>query len=181
MEENKIIRIGIIGAESTGKTRLCEDLALHYQTVWVPEFAREYFNDSSIYNYTANDLVTIAKRQVELEEEYEKKARTFLFCDTTLITLKIWAELEFESTPGFIEEHLSKIKYHHYLITNNDLAWVEDDLRQNKFDRDLLLEMNINEVKKLGGTFSLISGKESYRVENAVQIIEALKQHDSKF
>ncbi|MDI1354084.1 MAG: ATP-binding protein [bacterium] len=174
MEENKIIRIGVIGAESTGKTLLCEALAKHYETVWVPEFAREYFNDSSIYVYTANDLVNIAKRQLELEVECEKKAKKYLFCDTTLITLKIWAELEFESIPGFIEEHLSKIKYHHYLITNNDLAWVEDDLRQNKFDRDVILEMNINEVKKLGGAYGLISGTQEQRLESAILTIDQL-------
>lgn len=174
MEENGILRIAVIGAESTGKTRLCEDLAKHYKTVWVPEYARDYFDDSSIYNYSLEDLVKIAQEQIRSERELEKKAKRFLFCDTTLITLKIWAELEFENTPSFIEENLSKINYHHYLITDNDLAWVEDELRQNKFDRDLLLEMNLNEVKKLRGNYTVITGKESERMKNAISIMDKL-------
>src|SRR5581483_9617149 len=35
-------RICLIGAESTGKTTLARALAEHYQTVWVPEYGREY-------------------------------------------------------------------------------------------------------------------------------------------
>src|SRR5215213_3373828 len=101
MAQRSIRRIGVIGAESTGKTALCEALAKHYKTVWVPEYAREYFNDSDIYNYSLDDLVKIAERQIKSEEECELIANRFLFCDTTLITLKIWAELEFEQVPAF--------------------------------------------------------------------------------
>ena len=60
MESRSIKKIAIIGAESTGKTQLCQDLALHFNTHWVPEYAREYFNNSDIYNYSLNDLEQIA-------------------------------------------------------------------------------------------------------------------------
>ena len=167
-----ILKIGVIGAESTGKTRLCEELAAHYQTAWVPEYAREYFNDSDIYNYTADDLVAIAKQQVELEDVYLKKANDILFCDTTLITLKIWAELEFESTPAFINDHLSAGNFHHYLVTDNDVQWMEDGQRQNKHSRDLILEMNLNEVKKLNGSYSIITGTNAERLQCAIAAVQ---------
>jgi hypothetical protein len=35
-------RICLVGAESTGKTTLAQMLAERYQTVWVPEYGREY-------------------------------------------------------------------------------------------------------------------------------------------
>ena len=43
-------RIVLFGPESTGKTTLAKKLAYHFQTNWVPEFAREYLekkNDSN--------------------------------------------------------------------------------------------------------------------------------------
>jgi HTH-type transcriptional regulator, transcriptional repressor of NAD biosynthesis genes len=174
MAEAGIIKIGVIGAESTGKTWLCEALAKHYKTVWVPEYAREYFNDSDIYNYTLEDLVTIAEKQIELEQKMMSKANRFLFCDTTLITLKIWAELEFNSVPRFIEEQLHKIKYAHYFVTDNQMPWEADELRQNKHSRELLLQMNLAEVKKTGIPFTLITGKNEERLENAVKVINQM-------
>lgn len=176
MEERGIIKIAVVGAESTGKSWLCEELAKHYKTVWVPEYAREYFNDSDIYDYTLDDLIVIAKKQIELEEEYLKKANYFLFCDTTLITLKIWAELEFENTPEFIESNLNKIYYDHYFIMDNQIPWAPDPLRQNKHSRDLLFEMNRSEVKKSGIPFTVIVGTDQARLENAIEIMNALKK-----
>jgi NadR type nicotinamide-nucleotide adenylyltransferase len=177
MAENGIIKIAIVGAESSGKTWLCEALAAHYKTAWVPEYAREYFNDSDIYNYTLDDLVIIAKKQIDLEENQIKKANRFLFCDTNLITLKIWAELEFEQTPPFIEQQLSVLKYDHYFLTDNQMPWVEDPLRQNKHSRDLLFQMNETEIKKTGIPYSVIGGKDEERLKNAVKIVDSLKKN----
>ncbi|MBA2610653.1 MAG: ATP-binding protein [Bacteroidetes bacterium] len=174
MEKNNIIKIAVIGAESTGKSELCEALAKHYNTTWVPEYAREYFNDSDIYNYTQNDLIVIAQKQIELENQQLKKAKRFFFCDTTLITIKIWAELEFKQTPAFIIENLNKIKYDHYLITANDMKWMKDGLRQNKFSRDMIFDMNIHEVKKLGASYSAVTGIHEKRLKNAIKIIDSL-------
>jgi NadR type nicotinamide-nucleotide adenylyltransferase len=176
MEKRSCLKIAVVGAESTGKTWLCEALAKHYQTVWVPEYAREYFNDSDIYNYTLKDLIAIAKKQIELEELLIKKASRFLFCDTTLVTLKIWAELEFESTPDFIEEHLKKIEYDYYFITDNQIAWEEDALRQNKHSRELLFEMNLMEVQKSGIPYTIISGKDEERLKYAIIALSNLAQ-----
>src|SRR6218665_4002030 len=138
MAQNGILKIGVVGAESTGKTWLCEALARHYGTIWVPEYAREYFNDSDIYNYTLSDLVAIAGKQIAMEEQAMEKASRFLFCDTTLITLKIWAELEFQTTPAFIRGQMARTSYDHYFLTDNQVAWAEDPLRQNKHSRELL-------------------------------------------
>lgn len=171
MAQNTIKKIGIVGAESTGKTWLCENLAQHFQTVWVPEYAREYFNDSDIYNYTMEDLILIAKKQVELEHQLMKRAREFIFCDTTLITLKIWAVLEFNQTPPYIEEHLSKIKYDHYFITDNQMPWVADALRQNKHSRELLFHMNEEEVKRSGIPYSVITGVNNDRLKVAIELL----------
>jgi NadR type nicotinamide-nucleotide adenylyltransferase len=175
MAKTVVRKIGVLGAESTGKTWLCETLAAYFKTSWVPEYAREYFNDSDIYNYTLNDLVKIAVRQLAMEEKSLTNAHQFLFCDTTLITLKIWAELEFDTVPAFITDNLYNSKYDHFLITNNELDWEEDNLRQNKFSRDLILEMNINEVKKTGIPFSIITGSKKERLTNAVNILTGIQ------
>lgn len=174
MEKNNVIKIGVIGAESTGKSSLCMLLANHYNTLWVPEFSREYFNSRDINNYSLSDLVIIADKQIKSELKKIKKATRFLFCDTTLITLKIWSELEFNKTPKFISNNLNKIKYDYYLITANDLEWEKDPLRKNKFNRDLILKLNINEVEKSNTPFSIIKGVNDARLNNSLKVLDTL-------
>lgn len=174
MEKSGIKKIAIVGAESTGKTWLCEALAKYYQTVWVPEYARDYFNHSDIYNYTQEDLIIIAKKQIELEQELLKKANGFLFCDTSLITLKIWSELEFGLTPPLITELLELSRYNLYLITDNQIPWVEDSQRQNKHSRELLFNLNLNEIKRTTIPFAIIKGDKKDRLKNAILEINTL-------
>jgi nicotinamide riboside kinase len=68
----EIKKIVILGPESTGKSTLCKLLAEHYNTIWCPEFAREYLHIHGTA-YTYGDLLEIAKGQIALEEEYIKQ------------------------------------------------------------------------------------------------------------
>src|ERR1043165_5876631 len=68
-------KIVALGPESTGKSSLCEQLAKHYNTLWCPEYAREYLTVHGM-NYTYEDLLTIAKGQIELEEKFESEVRS---------------------------------------------------------------------------------------------------------
>ena len=58
----------VIGPESTGKSTLCSQLAAYYKTNWVPEYAREYLEKNGT-EYSYDDLLTIAKGQINLEEQ----------------------------------------------------------------------------------------------------------------
>ncbi|HMF72604.1 MAG TPA: ATP-binding protein, partial [Flavitalea sp.] len=62
-EAKSLKRIVVVGPESTGKSTLCQQLAEHYNTAWVPEYAREYLLKHGM-NYSYDDLLTIAKGQV---------------------------------------------------------------------------------------------------------------------
>ncbi len=152
----RVKKIAVIGAESTGKTTLCQKLAQYFNTIWVPEYARTYFESKSIDFYELSDIETIAKQQLITESVLIKNANRFLFCDTNLITLKIWAELEFNKQIPFIEEMLPKCNYDLVLVMHNSIEWKQDNLRKNKFSRDLIREHNIKQLKVLGWPFAEI-------------------------
>lgn len=173
MEGSKIIKIAILGAESTGKSTLCEQLALHYKTVFVPEYARYYFTKKkNIDDYSLNDLETIYVHQIENEKKAAQTANRFLFCDTTLITGKIWTLEDFKTIPAFISQNISKVKYDLYLLANNDVNWKKDALRKNPDNRDYLYNRNKEELELLKATYKVVEGTEEQRLKNAIKHID---------
>ena len=64
----QIKKIVVIGPESTGKSTLSQQLAEHYKTAWIPEYAREYLLKNGT-EYSFDDLYKIAKGQMHLEDE----------------------------------------------------------------------------------------------------------------
>src|ERR1044071_9718288 len=109
-------KIVVIGPESTGKSMLSQQLAKHYNTAWVPEYAREYLTKHGM-NYTYDDLLTIAKGQIELEESISRQQGTgLLFVDTDMYVMKVWCEVVFEKRHRYILEQIVARKYHLYLL-----------------------------------------------------------------
>ncbi len=168
----RIKKIAIIGAESTGKTDMCAMLAKHYNTVFVPEYAREYFNKHDILNYSLNDLITIAKQQLANEQSMLTKAQRFLFCDTTLITIKIWAQHRFNEVPKFINDNIRAEDYDYYLLSNNDIEWVKDPQRFDEDIRDYLFDLNEQALQQLQVNYHILSDVGNQRFLNAIQLID---------
>jgi NadR type nicotinamide-nucleotide adenylyltransferase len=125
-------KIVVIGPESTGKSTLCQQLAQHYNTIWCPEFAREYLlTNGARYGY--DDLLNIAKGQLALEDEYTAlKAGNLsqLFIDTDMYVAKVWCEFVFGKCHRFILDQIIERNYDLYLLCNTDLPWVKDELRE---------------------------------------------------
>jgi NadR type nicotinamide-nucleotide adenylyltransferase len=133
-------KIVIIGPESTGKSTLCEQLAKHYKTAWCPEYAREYLlKHGKKYDY--DDLLTIAKGQLAMEDEHiammnmtDSRLTThdsrLLFIDTDMYVMKVWSEFVFGKCHRYILDQIATRKYDLYLLCNTDLPWVKDELRE---------------------------------------------------
>ena len=152
MEKQAIKKIVVIGPESTGKSTLCELLAQQYEKQWCPEFAREYLiTNGKEYDY--EELLTIAKGQIALEEEYLSMVKNewvktmeniyvnkisqraihhppLLFIDTDMYVMKVWGEYVFGKCHQFILNEIVSRKYDLYLLCDIDLPWVKDDLRE---------------------------------------------------
>ncbi len=124
-------KVVIIGPESTGKSTLCKQLAAHFKTSWVPEYAREYLLKNGT-DYTYKELLTIAKGQIALEEKQAEHAsgKAQLFIDTDMYVMKVWCEFVFGKCHQFILDEIATREYDLYLLCNTDLPWVKDELRE---------------------------------------------------
>lgn len=172
----KLNKIAIIGPESTGKSTLCSQLATHYQTIWVPEYAREYLiKKSSPYSF--DDLLIIAKQQLLNEDEYALNANNKLFIDTEMYVMKIWCEFVFGKTHQFILDQLAVRKYDLYLLCNIDLPWSKDEFREypDIESRQKLFNMYKDNMINQHVPWKIISGTEDERLHAAIKAIDSLQ------
>ena len=65
-----MLRVAIIGPESTGKSTLAQQLAEKYHGIYVPEYAREYVEQLQGRPYTYDDVCAIARHQIEQLKAY---------------------------------------------------------------------------------------------------------------
>lgn len=171
MTEKK--RVAIIGPECTGKSELSKFLAEHFNTEWVPEYARAYI-DNLRRPYNQGDLLTIAHGQIRLEDEYMRDANTFLFCDTNLYVIKVWSMFKYGNCEKEILDQIATRKYDLYLLTYVDLPWEEDPLREHPTKRAELYNIYLNEMKNQSVPFVEIKGQREQRRATAIEEIEKL-------
>ena len=167
----RLIRIAVTGLESTGKSRLAEELAKHYSTVWVPEYAREYI-DKLGREYEQNDILKIAKKQIENEVLMNEKANRILFSDTELIVTKVWSEFKYKKCDPWILENIKKYEYDLYLLCDIDIPWEYDPQREHPHLRKYLLDVYTKELEEYNFNYALISGLNEKRLENAIRAIK---------
>jgi NadR type nicotinamide-nucleotide adenylyltransferase len=170
--EDDIIKVVLIGSESTGKTNLSEFLANEFNTIFVPEFAREYIENLNS-PYTYEDVEYIAHKQVTLEGEYLLKANKIIFYDTYLIITKIWFEIVYKRVPEWIDERIKKCNIDLFLLCNNDIEWIADSVRENGGEmRDNLFKIYENELIKYGFNYRIVNGKGENRIKCALNHIQ---------
>ena len=190
----RIIKVVVIGPESTGKSLLCEKLAAHYNTIWVKEYAREFLLKNG-NAYTQEDLLTIAKGQIENEEKdiqllSESGSSSpfgglrgltnnkLLFIDTDMYVMKVWSEYVFNACDHFILNQIAERKYDCYLLCEPDIDWVKDELREYPdletrsklfhHYKDLMVHQHCDWVS--------ITGDYDSRLQKAISHIDSLLQ-----
>ena len=172
-------RIVIIGPESTGKSTLCSQLAEHFNTIWCPEYAREYLlTNGTEYQY--DDLLTIAKGQIVIEDQYalqlEKESTDespLLFIDTDMYVMKVWCEYVFEKCHPYIIRMIAERRYDLYLFCNIDLPWTRDELREypDEQPRKELYRLYKDILVNQKVPFIEISGQEQDRTDKAIEAV----------
>jgi NadR type nicotinamide-nucleotide adenylyltransferase len=168
---SQVIKIAVVGPESTGKSAMSAYLAKHYHTIWVPEFARGYCENLN-GAYTWQDEINMFNGQLKLEKELQPQANKLLICDTTFLTVKIWSDELFGRSPQEVLDELPRHQYDFYLLLNIDLPWEDDPLRDFPDMREHFMQVWHRELQALDARFVLISGIGQQRYDNAVAAVD---------
>lgn len=177
-EPSNIVKVVLFGPESTGKTTLSEQLARYYNTVWVPEYAREYLQNKwneERKTCEPQDLLPIAVGQMRLENHLTKKATNLLICDTDLLETKVYSEAYYLGyCEPLLEKYALQNQYNLYFLTYIDIPWEKDDLRDKPNEREQMFEYFRNTLIKYNKPFVLLKGDKKTRLATAVTHIDNL-------
>lgn len=167
------ILIAVTGPESTGKSELCAALAAHYGTVFVPEQSRAYLEQLN-RKWQYEDVLAIARLQQAANSAALHTNHPIVFCDTELVAIKVWLKFYDLPCPRWVEDAIEADVYTHYLLMDIDLPWVSDALRENPADRQTLFNSFVTELQHHGKPYSVVSGSETLRVQNAIEVVHSL-------
>ncbi|MDF2662635.1 MAG: cytidyltransferase-related domain protein [Paenibacillus sp.] len=143
-----------VGAPSTGKTTTAQAMAARKNTVWMPEYGREYWEKHQVERrLTPEQLVEIAEGHLEREDAALTEARDYLFVDTNAITSYMFA-LDYH---GFALPRLKELaeravsRYDLVFVCGDDIPYDDTpdrsgDVHRHTFQKKIvadLLERNI--------------------------------------
>ncbi len=172
------IKVVLFGPESTGKTTLSRQLARYYNSVWVPEYAREYLQNkwnNERKTCEPKDLLPIAEGQMKLENELAQKTNTVLICDTDLLETKVYSETYYLGTcDPILEKYALKNTYDLYFLTYIDTPWEADDLRDKPEHRKEMFRAFESALIDNNRPYVLLKGDKQTRLQKAVKHIDEL-------
>lgn len=165
-----MLRVGVIGAESTGKSTLCRQLSEQNGWLWIKEYARTYVKNLD-RAYTYDDVLRIARQQIaERMADYQEPVVLY---DTELIITKVWMQHKYGRVAPEVEQAIREYPMDLYLILAPDIDAQPDPVRENLDKREYFHKWYIREVEQTKRPYYIISGAGQIRTLTAVEAIES--------
>lgn len=173
-----MIRVVVTGSECTGKTTLAEALAARYETIWVPEFIRDFVSQRKA-PLTYDDVGAVARGQMDLENERAAQGPGLLIHDTDLLSAVVYNQHYYGKCPAWIEEAATQRAADLYLLAGIDVPWVADGLLRDRGERrEEMHELFRRALRERGWRFAEIGGTREERLAAASSAIDPLLLED---
>ena len=164
----------IIGAESTGKTTLAQQLAAHFHAPWVPEYLRE-FCDAHQRTPTQHEQALILETQVIHERaaflDAQRCGTRYVFCDTAPLLTAIYSDIVFGDESLYPRARELHARYALTLKTATDVAWSPDWQRDGEAARALVDSAIDNALATVGARAAVVTGIGEARLARALEAL----------
>ena len=175
---NTVRRIAVIGAECVGKTELAQRLAQTLPGLWIPEYLRE-FCENTQRTPRSEEQAQILAEQRQREDEAIARAQSqrleWVLSDSAPLVTAAYSELLFEDVSLHEEAIVHHVRYHATLLLVPDLPWVADGIqRDGPAVRAAFHALLLQRLQQAGLPFALIGGIGEQRLQAASAALRGL-------
>jgi HTH-type transcriptional regulator, transcriptional repressor of NAD biosynthesis genes len=170
---DRVHRVVLMGAESTGKSTLTERLAQEFNEPFVLEYGREVWQTKN-GELEQSDYTHIAEHHRELEDSAILNARRFLFVDTNAITTAYLGSVYEGTVPDRVIElaRAAETRYHHVFLLADDIPFEQDGWRDGTLWRSRSQSIIKYDLRSRGVHFTAILGDFESRVNQVRAVLE---------
>lgn len=168
-----VLRVRLLGAESTGKTTLACELARVFDTVWNPEYGRPYteLGRDRASAWTSDEFTHIARIQCWYEDVLAGQARGVIFCDTDAFTTAVFHEV-YLGVPTTAFSDLVDRPYDLTVVCGLDVPWAHDRIREFEEQRHWMHERYVEHARESGRPLLLVEGPPDRRLAEAREAVD---------
>ena len=170
-------RVCVVGAESTGTTTLAKTLAELLQTAWVEEYGREYSEIKLAKNdpdWRSEEFTAIAEEQTRREDDAARRSNRVLICDTNAFATVLWHRRYMGSHSHAVEEIARRGKCDLYLLTGEEIPFVQDGLRDGEHIRHEMHRWFEEALAAQTVLWKTLRGPHEERLREAVRLTRSL-------
>jgi HTH-type transcriptional regulator, transcriptional repressor of NAD biosynthesis genes len=162
-------RVCLLGGESSGKTTLAASLASAFDSSWAPEYGRELWEERA-GNLRFEDMVHIARTQIDRERVAAGRARRWLFCDTSPLTTLLYSQDLFGKADSELAVLASR-PYHRTILCEPDFEFVQDGTRRDDAFRRRQHEWYLRELEQRRVAYDVVAGTLDARVARVRELL----------
>jgi HTH-type transcriptional regulator, transcriptional repressor of NAD biosynthesis genes len=177
-----ITKVVFLGAPSTGKSTIAEKLATEYDTAFMPEYGREYWEKNQMNRrLEPNQLVEIAKGHILREDQLVLDANRYLFVDTNAITTYMFAMDYHGSTLPEIESLAlnATSRYDLIFLCADDIPYDDTWDRSGEVKRHTFQKKIIADLRERRLPYIELKGDLRVRISAVKQILAKFKKYNN--
>lgn len=172
------IKVVLLGTESTGKSTLTRQLALHYDATAVEEAGRDLVPDSSDFKF--DTLLLVANEHACRIDAATTGSAPLLLIDTDIHITISYAEFCFQKILQVSGAIYASNRADLYLYLNNDVPHIQDGTRMSRSERNLLDRSHRKILKDHHINYVEIKGTYDQRFQKAIEAIDKLLRHHQR-
>lgn len=169
--------ICIIGAESTGKTTLAQQLAARFDCGWVPEYLRAFCDDHGRTPRRDEQSLILETQHIHELAAYQQASDAgapFVFCDTAPLTTAIYSDHVFGDPSLYARGRALHARYALTLLLAPDLGWTPDGIQRASPEAQAHVNATVErELAALGAPVARIFGSGDLRLKAALAFLDA--------